>query len=287
MQRDGIESGLGDRIGNYLMFAMLGEIYNKDIYTTWITDKCGGENTWSSQYPSNIFEYIQFPKRLKFVSKDEYSKLRYPHLHYRWVNYGLDQMPETIYKSLYEDGHITCSYSVMLTVYRNVCKELYYKKQLPDIYNERPCIIHLRRGDKGTDDSHNNRIINIYDKLKTTYKTWIITTDGDLPDIIRNHIPGIIIPHFSPDNKVKTLEEFFLYSHASVIIQSIIGHGIYCGWSGFSYIPFQLGLSLYQKEEPLLISMSDDIENTRLTHAREYATRELYNISMYNTALTK
>lgn len=290
MQRDGIETGLGDRIGNYLIFAMLGEIYNKDIYTTWIT-KNDPNNIHSrgSQYPNNIFEYIQFPKRLKFVSKEEYSKLNYPYLRYKWVYHGLEQVPETIYKNLYEDGHIKCSYRVMLIVYRNVCKELYYKKELPPIYKERPCIIHLRRGDKGSNDRHNQRIVNVYNKYKNDHPNWVITTDGNIPQIIRDNIPNIIIPEFSTDNRVRTLEEFFLYSHAKIILQSIVEPGKYGGWSGFSYIPFLLGLSLYENKEllhqynqPLLISMSDDKENTILTYMKEYAERNLYNVIMYN-----
>tara|TARA_B110000971_G_scaffold179457_1_gene185704 strand:+ start:1914 stop:2732 length:819 start_codon:yes stop_codon:yes gene_type:complete len=269
---------------------MLGEIYNKDIYTTWIT-KNDPNNIHSrgSQYPNNIFEYIQFPKRLKFVSKEEYSKLNYPYLRYKWAYHGLEQVPETIYKNLYEDGHIKCSYRVMLIVYRNVCKELYYKKELPPIYKERPCIIHLRRGDKGSNDAHNERIVNVYNKYKNDHPNWVITTDGNIPQIIRDNIPNIIIPEFSTDNRVRTLEEFFLYSHAKIILQSIGQTGKWGGWSGFSYIPFLLGLSLYENNEqihqynqPILISMSDDKENTRLTYMKEYAKCNLYNVVMYN-----
>ena len=38
-KRSGIKSGLGDRLGNYLMYAMMGEILNADIYTTWIYEE--------------------------------------------------------------------------------------------------------------------------------------------------------------------------------------------------------------------------------------------------------
>lgn len=280
MLRAGATSGLGDRLGTYLINAMLGEIYNKDIYTTWIDQD--PLHHMSFLYPDNIFEYIQFPRRLKFVTEEEFNKLNYPHLDYRWVYHGFDQIPETMYKNLYEDGHIKCSYQEMLIVYRNVCKQLYYKKELPPIYKERPCIIHLRRGDKGTNNTHDERIINVYNKYKKDNPNWVITTDGDIPQIIKNHIPNIIIPQFSTDYKVRTLEEFFLYSHAKIIIQSVVEPGKYGGWSGFSYIPFLLGLSLYENNQPLLVSMSDDKENTRLTYMKEYAECNLYNVIMYN-----
>jgi hypothetical protein len=35
-KRHCIRSGLGDRLGNYLMYSMMGELLNVDIYTTWI-----------------------------------------------------------------------------------------------------------------------------------------------------------------------------------------------------------------------------------------------------------
>ena len=104
MLRAGATSGLGDRLGTYLINAMLGEIYNKDIYTTWINND--PLHHMSFLYPDNIFEYIQFPRRLKFVTEQEFNKLNDPHLDYRCVYHGFDQIPETMYKNLYEDGHI-------------------------------------------------------------------------------------------------------------------------------------------------------------------------------------
>ena len=38
LKRFGIESGLGDRLGCYLIYSMLGYIFNKDIYTFWVYD---------------------------------------------------------------------------------------------------------------------------------------------------------------------------------------------------------------------------------------------------------
>ena len=87
--------------------------------------------------------------------------------------------------------------------------------------------------------------------------------------------------NFSDDTKVRTLQEFFIYPHCKIIVQSIVELGTYGGWSGFSYVPFQLGLALYPQNPPILISLSEDKENTRLTYARKYANRPLLNILHY------
>ena len=112
LKRHGINGGLGDRLGCYLIHSMLGYIYNKDIYTYWVYN-----NKWGKEYPSTIFDYINFPDNLKFVSRDEFNKLDCKMLEYRWVHGSFDQIPETIYKSLSEDKHITCSYEEMLDIY--------------------------------------------------------------------------------------------------------------------------------------------------------------------------
>ncbi len=67
LKRKGVSSGLGDRLGNYLINSMLGYMLNEDIYTYWVTD-----TDRSKEYPSNILDYIHFPKNLLFVSQDEY-----------------------------------------------------------------------------------------------------------------------------------------------------------------------------------------------------------------------
>ena len=123
LKRNGIRSGLGDRLGNYLIYAMMGEILNVDIYTTWIYDKQSyGEQ--GTEYPDNIEEYISFPKRLKIISLEEYNKLDIPYLSYKWIYHGFDYIPETIYKSLFEDMNINCTFEKMLEIYKKVCKEL-------------------------------------------------------------------------------------------------------------------------------------------------------------------
>jgi len=279
LKRLGIDSGLGDRLGCYLMFSMIGYINNFDVYTTWIYD-----NNWGRQYPSNIFDYIHFPENIKFISNDEFVKLDCQELKYRWVYHGFDYIPETIYRSLSEDGQIQCSYDEMLSYYRRACRELYYKPKLPDAIKVRPSIIHLRRGDKGSNNHHKQRLVKLLtdDKIKTICKNYVVTSDENI------HIDGydisdiIIKPDFSNDIKIRTLEEFFFYSHCKVIIQSVVELGNYGGWTGFSYVPFQLGMALYPDSPPILISLSHDNEQTRFTCARFYAKRNLTNVIMYN-----
>ena len=289
LKRFGIKSGLGDRIGNYLMYAMMGEILNVDIYTTWIYEEHSyGER--GTQYPNNIEEYISFPKRLKFVSKDEFDKLNINWLQYGSVHDGFDYMPETMYKKLTEDKHINCTFDEMINIYTKVCKELYYKKDLPIEFNNRLGMIHLRRGDKGSNIEnnieHNNKIINLVNKYNNQVSNWILTSDSKIPDILIQKVPNILYPTWSTDNTIRTLEEFFAYTYACVIIQSVnlqSNHATtWCGWAGYSYVAFQIGLAKFEKNTPILISCNEDSENTRLTYASQYAERELKNIFMYN-----
>ena len=254
---------------------MLGYILNEDIYTYWVPDDRGKE------YPSNIFDYINFPKNLIFVSYDEYKKLDYKKLDYRWVFHGFDYIPETIFRSLTEDKQIMCSYEEMLAYYQKACNEMFYKKKLPDIIKKRLGIIHIRRGDKGTNNNHNQKIINILNnkELQKICDNFIITCDN-ISDYSK-YSGKFMKVNFSDDVKVRTLEEFFTYSHCKIIIQSVVEPGLMGGWSGFSYVPFQLGLALYPDNPPILISLSEEKENTRLTNAKEYANRPLFNVLHY------
>jgi len=275
-KRDGISSGLGDRLGCYLIYSMLGYIFNEDIYTYWISD-----NNWGKKYPSNIFDYINFPKNLIFVSYDEYKKLDYKELDYRWVYHGFDYIPETMFKSLSEDTQITCSYEEMIAYYQKACNEMFYKKTLPDIIKNRFGIIHIRRGDKGKNNNHNHKIINVLNNkdAQKICEKFIITSD-DISEYLK-YSGNIIKVNYSDDDKVRTLEEFFTYSHCKIIVQSIVEPGTYGGWSGFSYVPFQLGLALYPDDPPILISLSEEHENTRLTYAKKYSNRPLFNVFHY------
>lgn len=268
------------------MFAMIAEIKNIYVYTYWDYTEWRG-----LQLPDNIFEFISFPNRLKFISKEEFNKLENPELKYRWVYHGFDYIPETIYRSLYEDDDIKCTYNEMINIYRKVSKQLFFKKNLPIEFTIRPGIIHIRRDDKAQEQMlqknailHTNEIITIISKFKDKIQDWVITSDVIIPnEIIKEYnIPNLLEPKWSSDSKIKTLEQFFSYSHSKIIIQSVPGIGPPSGWSGFSYVPFQLGLSIYKDNLPILISCNDDSQNTRMTIASKYAEQKLLNIFMYN-----
>lgn len=281
LKKTGNGGGLGERIGGYLIFSMLGYIYNKKIYTYWRLKKCRR----GKDYPSNIFDYINFPSNLIFVSEEEYTKLNFPNLQKRgYVYHGFDFIPETVYKILSDQGHITCSYEEMLFYYRKSCNEMFYKKELPSLYKSRPVILHMRRGDKTKKkrERHNDRIKNIFnnEKIKQVCDNIIVTTrnNKDIKWVEDNFINSILKVNFSEDVKIRTLEEFFFYSHCKIIFQSVVQSGKIGGWSCFSYVPFQLGLALYPNDPPILISLSEEKENTRMTFAKKYVKRNLFNI---------
>jgi hypothetical protein len=279
MKRVGAHTGLGDRLGGYLTSAMIGEIIKKDIYTTWVLNSVRG-----GEYPENILDYINFPSRLKFVSEEEFKLLDKPELNFTVFYHGFDYIPESIYKSLIKDKIIKCSFEEMMNTYRKVSKELFYKKNLQIENNLRPGIIHLRRGDKGNNIDHNERILKLVEKINT--KNWVIISDSEIPPILLNNVPFLLEPKWSSDPKVKTLEQFFFCSNCSIIIQSVnyqneIGSE-WSGWCGFSYVAFQLGLAKYVDNPPKLISCNLDKDNTRFTYARKYTGIDLFNVFMYN-----
>ena len=277
LKKKGVNYGLGDRIGNYITYSLLAEIYNINIYTTWEKSERGNE------YPDNIFEFIKFPDRLIFVSEEEYDNLsNVPELQFRWVYHGYDYIPETLHRSLTEDKQINMSYEDMMKVYNKICNQIEYKKDLPRGWENRPNIIHIRRGDKkGNIDNHKERIQTIINKYKN--EEWIITSDDDIYNHIYNlDIPNLIKPKWNKDNKIRTLEEFFYYKHCRKIIQSVIEKGKYGGWTGFSYVPFKLGQAKYNNDKPILFSCCKDEEKTRFTHAKSYANKPLENILLFN-----
>ena len=273
LKKKGVKTGLGDRIGTYITYSLLSEIYNIEIYTTWEKSDRGNE------YPDNIFEFIKFPDRLIFVSEEEYDNLsNVPELQFRWVYHGYDYIPETLHRSLTEDKQINMSSEDMMKAYNKICNQIEYKKDLPRGWENRPNIIHIRRGDKKRNiDNHKERIQTIINKYKN--EEWIITSDDDIYNL---DIPNLIKPKWNKDNKIRTLEEFFYYKHCRKIIQSVLGKKMGGGWSGFSYVPFKLGQAKYNNDKPILFSCCKDEEKTRFTHAKSYANKPLENILLFN-----
>ena len=149
------------------------------------------------------------------------------------------------------------------------------------IIKKRVGTIHIRRGDKGTNNMHNQKILNILNnkKLQKKCDKFIITSD-DISEYSK-YTEKIMKVNFSDDAKVRTLEDFFTYSHCKIIVQSIVDSGKYGGWNGFSCVPFQLGLALYPDNPPILISLSEEKENTRMTYAKQWANRPLFNVKHY------
>jgi hypothetical protein len=147
-KHDSVTSGLGDRIGLYLTLSTIAEINNIYIYVNWDI-----KSKWSQNYPIDINNYISFPDKLIFLNDSIYeeSTRNMPNLKYKykWVEHGFDLVPETFYKSLLLDKIINCDYKIFINVYRNNCRKIKYKMVLPNGWQNRYPMIHLRRGDKG------------------------------------------------------------------------------------------------------------------------------------------
>lgn len=147
-KHDSITSGLGDRIGLYLTLSTIAEINNIFIYITWDI-----KSKWSQNYPIDINNYISFPDNLIFLNHSIYEEFtrNMPNLKlkYKWIEHGFDLVPETFYKSLVLDKIINCNYNTFINIYRNNCRKVKYKMTLPNGWQKRYPMIHLRKGDKG------------------------------------------------------------------------------------------------------------------------------------------
>ena len=116
-------TGLGDRLGLYIMFATIAKLLNVSVFTAWPRGcgdgegaECKGEGpSRMDQYPSqyNIHQYIRFPPELIFIDHAEFrqlvdhkhTSLRNPLQTLKLVNHkvykeGFDLMPETTFKML-------------------------------------------------------------------------------------------------------------------------------------------------------------------------------------------
>ena len=131
---------------------------------------------------------------------------------------------------------------------------------------------------------HRVKIFNLINKYKNN--NWLIISDNIISDELSNNIPNIIYPQWSEDEKIKCLEQFFACTYAPIIIQSVnfqtCHQSEWSGWSSYSYIAFQIGLSNFNDPVPKLISCNNDEENTRFTYAKKIAERNLINVFMYN-----
>lgn len=271
-------AGLGDRIGEYIIFSTLGKIHNCDILVFWnILDK--GIGARGKEYPNNIQDYINFPKNLKFVDRKEWKKTNVNKIcpyHYKW-NYfylGDELVPEIVYKKLNLSKHIKLEDYIKL--YKETARQISYKKELPKLPNNFVGV-HIRRGDKTRESAvkrpikyHDDRLNKVFNKLNID--NYILCSEGNNP--IKDKQPISI--KLSNDKMIRTLQEFFILSKARIIIQSIPGDTRYGGWTSFSYVASRIGDSVLYNCSP---------EGTRLYHMENTAGRKLYNVIKYSYLL--
>ena len=268
-------AGLGDRIGEYIIFSTLGKVYNVNILVFWSRDKISDASR-PDDYPENIHDYIMFPKNLIFVTKKEFKKTKIKKVcneRFSWKDYyfGDEFIPEIVYKKLNLDKHINLNDYIKL--YKETAKEVKYLKSLPKLPTNFTAI-HIRRGDKKTEPGvkksilfHDNRLIDVFNKLHID--DYILCSEDNNP--IKSKLPLNI--KLSNDKKIKTLEEFFILSNANIIIQSVPGDERYSGWSSYSYVASRIGDSVLYNCSP---------EGTRLYYMENTAGRKLYNVIKYS-----
>lgn len=275
-------AGLGDRIGEYILYSTLGKILKCKVVCYWSRDTplftLGAR---PNDYPENINDYIKFPDNIILVSKQQWKNYKYKNIcpyRYNWDNYnvGDELIPEIQYIKLKLNNII--SFNNYLTIYKSCAKEFEYKKQLPKIDNNLTGI-HIRRGDKlnGKWDKLNNKynekyyddkLLNVFDKLKV--HRYILCTESNNPI---KYIKPIKLC-LSHDKKIKTLEEFFILTKVNRIIQSVPGDNYYGGWTSFSYIASRIG-------DSVLYSCS--LPGTRLYKLQDKNNgKQLYNIIKYS-----
>lgn len=275
-------AGLGDRIGEYILYSALGKILNCKVICYWSRDSpLFTLGSRPNDYPEDIENYIEFPGNIILVSKSEWKKSKYKKIcpyRYNWNNYdaGDELVPEIQYIKLKLNNVI--SWNDYLNIYKSCAKEFKYKNKLPDISGNFTGV-HIRRGDKlnGTWDKTNNKhdesfydnkLISVFNKLKVN--KYILCSESYNP--IKNVNP--IKLNLSKNEKIKTLEEFFILTKATKIIQSVPGDTNYGGWTSFSYIASRIG------DSPLY---SCSLPGTRLYKLQEKNNNKpLYNVIKYS-----
>ena len=265
-------AGLGDRIGEYIIFSTLGKIYKSNVLVYW-----GKRNiNWASRvndYPTNIHDYIKFPDNLIFVTEKECKSNKAKEIcpkRWDWNNYyyGDEFVPEIVYQKLNLDKYL--SLEDYLKLYKDTAKQISYKKELPILPNNLTCV-HIRRGDKSSNtkktEYHNKRLNDVFNKLNI--QNYVLCSED--ANVINSKEPILI--KLSNDNKIKTLEEFFILSKANKIIQSISDSGKYGGWTSFSYIASRIGDSVLYNCSP---------EGTRIYYMEDKIGKKLYNVFKYS-----
>ena len=272
---DCAHSGLGDRIGEYIIFSTLGKIHNCNVLVFWSTINKNFASR-SNEYPNNIQDYINFPKNLKFVDRKVWKNSKVNNIcdiRWKWSDYffGDEFVPEIVYKKLNLTKYIKLEDYVKL--YKETAKQITYKKELPKLPNNFVGV-HVRRGDKTRESAvkrpikyHDDRLNKVFNKLNID--NYILCSEGANP--IKGKQPIQI--KLSNDKMIRTLQEFFILSKARIIIQSIPGDTRYGGWTSFSYVASRIGDSILYNCSP---------EGTRLYYMENTAGRKLYNVIKYS-----
>lgn len=269
-------SGLGDRIGEYIIFSTLGRIYNCNVLVFW-SNLNKNFSSRGNQYPKNIHDYIKFPDNLKFVNRKVWKNSKVNNIcndRFKWQDfyYGDEFVPEIVHKKLNLGKHINLQDYIKL--YKETAKQISYKKKLPKLPNNFVGI-HVRRGDKTKEIAHIKRPIKYHDDRlnkvfnKLNIDNYILCSEGT--NSIKGKQPIQI--KLSNDKMIRTLQEFFILSKARIIIQSIPGDTRYGGWTSFSYVASRIGDSVLYNCSP---------EGTRLYYMENTAGRKLYNVVKYS-----
>lgn len=267
-KRQGHRGDLANRLGEYIVSAVVATLNDTVVYTTW---------RLTSEYPEQISRYIDFPRGLKFVSEQDFPSVNAKAL--TWTNIYRDffLIPEALYKSLTQDKLINCDYTTMLTCYREICNQVSYLGPLPNGFQNRPYVIHTSH----QDSAHLARISDLSQRCPT--HNWLYLGPA-IDSQNRSKLPVSLDsqPDWSTDPQIKGLEEFFYLSHCRIIIQSFPGKGPLSGWSSLSYLAHQFGMAKYPDSAPILLSCHTPSEASRFRYCFNYCQQQLPNVYLYS-----
>ena len=265
-------TGLGDRLGLYIMFATLGKLMNVSVVTAWARACGDGEEARCNpggetgpgrldQYPSQntIHQYVRFPPELIFIDHAEYKLLKsHPGkqpiqtlklVDNRVYKEGFDLMPETAYQMLSRmrslgSGNVRFSLAAFRAAHAEASSQTAYIPALP-IEPPGPFIgVHARRGDRS--GGATSRDLEAASHL---LRVSVRRLASALP-----HLPWLILSDSAPTRaeiesmlsdrqvarvpatehaRLRPLIDFFALSRASVIVASSVGLGKSNGWSSF------------------------------------------------------
>lgn len=255
------DHGLGDRFGQYLQIATIAALRDTHVFTRWQTKR----NVRSVTYPTDIQDYVQFPKRLHIVKAIDRTL---PVLRNTGPGYqeGFDHIPETSYTML--KGILpNVSLDEYMRAFHDVASQFVFKRcdMLPSQPYE---AIHLRRGDRGGTSTFPVSLRNTIRKGSS----FVVLSDSDAAkEKACQWVRCIPLPNVAEHERA--LQEFFTLRHARRIIQSVQQGGALGGWSSFSFVPSVMG------NIPLVAHVPPQ---TRLWRAQRFCHCRLFNLDSAN-----